>query len=93
MSDISAPGWEGVNSHAVEVPQYSETEQAHLDKAIAKTFASASGKIVVKWLVDTYLEQPSWAPGYTTDYGFFREGQNTLIREMLMRVKRAKENG
>lgn len=93
MSDISAPGWEGVNSHAEPAPQYSETEQATLDKAIAKTFASASGKITLKWLVGTYLEQPSWAPGYTTDYGFFREGQNTLIREMLMRIKRAKENG
>ena len=93
MNDISSPGWEGVNAYAPPVSNYSETDQANLDKAIAKTFASPSGKIVMKWLQETYLSQPTWAPGFTTDYGFFREGQNTLIREITMRIMRAKENG
>ena len=41
------------------------------------------------WLCGAFLHQPTWAPGYTTDYGFYREGQNTLIREILLRGERA----
>ena len=45
------------------------------------------------WLRESYLNTPTWAPGYATDYGFFREGQNTLIREFESRIERAKQNG
>jgi len=93
MSDISTPGWEGVNAHQPPAPSYSETEQADLDKSIAKAFSTAAGKKTLNWLKTSYLEQPCWAPGYSTDFGFYREGQNTLIREIVARIERAKENG
>ena len=93
MSDIASPGREGVNAHQPAPPQYSETEQADLDKAIAQTFDTDAGKKVLAWLEGSYLNQPCWAPGYSTDFGYYREGQNTLIREMVMRIERAKGNG
>jgi len=92
IHDISSAGWEGVNaqSHA-ETPQYSATDQARIDKAIAVMFDSQQGQEVLAWLQEAYLHQPAWAPGYSTDFGFFREGQNTLIRELMARMERAKE--
>ena len=44
----------------------------------------------MQFLEDAYLNTPSWAPGYTTDFGFYREGQNTLVREIKARIARAK---
>jgi len=89
---IATPGWEGVEAVPPTQPEYAATEQAKIDKAIARMFGSKEGEKVMTYLVDAFLHQPCWAPGFTTDYGFFREGQNTLIRELQARVKRAKES-
>ena len=93
MADISSEGWAGVNAQPTETPIYSETEQAQLDKDLAKVFSGKAGKNVMAWLRESNLTTPTWAPGYATDYGFFREGQNTLIREFESRIERAKQNG
>ena len=88
--DINAPGWEGVNAEQPLPPPQSDTEQGAVDRALAHIFDTPDGERVMEWLTDAFLTQPSWAPGYTTDYGFFREGQNTLIREMVTRANRAR---
>ena len=88
--DISAPGWEGVNAEQPLPPPQSDTEQGALDRALAHIFDGPDGERVLEWLTSAYLMQPCWAPGYDTDFGFYREGQNTLIREMLMRANRAR---
>tara|TARA_R110002050_G_scaffold235623_1_gene371522 strand:- start:159 stop:449 length:291 start_codon:yes stop_codon:yes gene_type:complete len=91
--DINTPGWDGVNADS-PLPQIeSETFQGELDRSIRRIYESDDGKKLFDWLVGSYLQQPSWAPGYTTDFGFYREGQNTLIRELLMRSERAGDNG
>jgi len=89
---ITAPGWDGVNAEPPTQPEYAATEQAQIDKALSRMFATKEGEKVMAFLENAYLHQPCWAPGFTTDYGFFREGQNTLIRELQARVKRAKES-
>jgi len=91
LHDISDPGWEGVNAHQEEAPKYSATDQAKIDKSIAVMFDTPQGKEVLAWLESAFLHQPTWAPGYATDFGFFREGQNTLVRELIARRNRAKE--
>lgn len=87
---ISTPGWEGVEAEPPQAPAYLETEQAEIDKAISRLFLTDDGEKVMKHLERAYMNQPCWAPGYSTDYGFFREGQNTLIRELKARMSRAK---
>ena len=91
IHDISTAGWDGVNSHQPEQEEYSATDQARIDRSIAVMFDTQQGKEVLDWLQAAFLHQPTWAPGYDTDFGFFREGQNTLIRELLARRNRAKE--
>jgi len=87
--DITTPGWDGVNAESPVPPIGTETFQDELDKAIRRVCKSRDGKKMFDWLCGAYLNQPAWAPGYSTDFGYFREGQNTLIREMLMRSERA----
>ena len=85
--DMSHPGWEGVNAESPLPPD--ETQKTELDRSIARISQSDDGKRLMDWLCGAFLHQPTWAPGYTTDYGFYREGQNTLIREILLRGERA----
>jgi hypothetical protein len=89
--DISSPGWDGVNAESPLPLEYAQTEQAEIDRSVSRVLESDDGQRMFGWLKAAYLEQPTWAPGYDTDYGFFREGQNTLIREIEHRASRAKE--
>ncbi len=89
--DIATAGWEGVNSGNPLPPEQTDTEQHETDRALAQTFDTDAGKIAMQFLEDVYLNTPSWAPGYSSDYGFFREGQNTLVREIKARIDRAKD--
>ena len=37
------------------------------------------------------IEQPAWMPGADASYGYSREGQNSLVREIELRIRRANE--
>jgi hypothetical protein len=69
-----------------------ELDQKHVDINLlfARTFGTEEGQKVLAWLRDTYLENPSWQPGADSSFGHWREGQNTVIREIEARIKRAK---
>ena len=62
-----------------------------LDILIARTFSTENGQKVLAWLRETYLENPSWQPGAESSYGYYREGQNAVIRDIEKRIKRIKE--
>jgi hypothetical protein len=43
------------------------------------------------WLRLTLLEQPVAVPGSDPSYGFYREGQNSVVRDIEARIKRARK--
>ena len=45
---------------------------------------------VLEHLKSKTLDQPTWIPGSETSFGFAREGQNSVMRDILMRIERAK---
>jgi hypothetical protein len=73
----------------VTVPE--DRKRDDLDILIARTFSTENGQKVLAWLRETYLENPSWQPGAESSYGFYREGQNAVIRDIEKRIKRIKE--
>ena len=89
--DINTEGWEGVNAQSPVPDPETEGFQADLDRSIARVLETDDGRVMIDWLCAAFLHQPTWAPGYSTDFGFFREGQNTLIREILVRSERARD--
>jgi hypothetical protein len=42
------------------------------------------------WLRATLLEQPVAVPGAVADFAFYREGQNSVVRDIEARIKRAR---
>lgn len=80
-------GWDDL-----EGSQEFEPDQKGVDLNLmfARTFSTDEGKKVLAWMRDFYLEQPCWEPGADTSLGVFREGQNSVIRDIETRMRKAK---
>ena len=86
LNNINSPGWEGLDA----TPNPNQTiEPTELDKLYQRVFSSNDGKKLLIHLKKTYLDTPTWTPGYDSSFGYFRDGQNTIIREILIKMKRA----
>jgi len=73
----------------VTIPE--DRKRDDLDILIARTFSTENGQKVLAWLRETYLENPCFQPGADSSYGFWREGQNSVIRDLEKRIKRIKQ--
>lgn len=73
---------------SIEETQRKQYETDHL---FATCFGTPSGKKVLEWLSLHTLDSPTWWPGKPTDYGYFREGQNSLIRQIKAKIQNAKD--
>ena len=72
-------------------PEVTEDLQvSHLDLLYATVFNSPDGLKVLKHLESTTIDQPCWFPGTEASQGYFREGQNSLVRQIKSRIRRAK---
>jgi hypothetical protein len=80
--------WEDLES----IAQPAEIDQSVLDVNIlmARAFESEAGKKVLAHLRQFYLEQPCWEPGADSSFGQWREGQNSVIRDIEARIRKAK---
>ena len=56
----------------------------------AATFNNSNGKKVLDILEKT-LNKPTWDPEKDEKFGYYREGQNDIIRHIFSRINLAKE--
>ena len=83
MAGINTPGWDGLD---FDEPSPDLVDE--LDIAFRQTFMTVQGATVLEYMKRRTIEQPSWIPGQPTDMGTYREGQNSVIREILSRIER-----
>ena len=88
-------GWGGLE-HQDENAEAQREERAEEDyrinKAIHSTFGSGDGALVLEWLRDATIEQPTFNPQLgiiAVLQGCSREGQNSIYREIVRRMKLA----
>lgn len=86
---MSRNGWDGIEV-LNERPMQILDDQIAINKAFARAFDTEEGKKVLEFLIGKTLNQPTWVPGSDTSFGFAREGQNSIIREIQTRIERAK---
>lgn len=67
-----------------------EQKEYEINHHFERAFSTPSGKKVLEWLTLHTLDTPTWWPGKPTDYGFFREGQNGLVRQIKSKIEKAK---
>jgi len=68
-------------------------QERDLDKLVFRVFTSEDGKKLLDHYIKHTVDKPSFIPlskEWNTDaYGYYREGQNSIIREFQIRKKRA----
>jgi hypothetical protein len=65
-------------------------QQKDFDAMIAKVFTSAIGKQVLEHLENRYIKSPVCIPGSLEGQGYYREGQNSVIRAFKNAIIRQK---
>ena len=80
-----------MNAKANGLDEQTYEEIDELDKMYLRAFASEAGQKVLRHLRMQTIEQPTWFPGEDASHGFAREGQNSLVREIERRIKRARK--
>jgi hypothetical protein len=66
-------------------------DQREIDLAYAAIFTSPQGALVLADLRRRTIEQPCFTAGADPSHGFFREGQNSMVREIEQRLARARK--
>ena len=82
-------GWDGLreaDASALPVNQKSDD----LDTNFVRCFSTDAGQEVLAYLKAMTVDQPAWYPGEDPSQGYAREGQNSIIREILKRVERGR---
>lgn len=89
----------GLDQLEVEQKEQQETTQRQQDEInnlYAKCFNTEAGQKVLKHLSNCTTEQPTWVPsggdGRTAiQHAFLREGQNSIVRNIIDRINSTKE--
>lgn len=91
IRDINSSGWDGVNASTPMLKIKNKDAQIHLDYIYAKCFGTKEGQQVLEHLQSVTINQPAWVPGAEASIGYAREGQNSIVREIQQRIRRANE--
>ncbi len=84
-----AGGWEDLESVAADIRDIS-TKTDDLNKLCLRVFGDEDGQKLMQWLDEAYLNQPVAVPGSDPSFGFYREGQNSVIRDLIARITKAR---
>jgi hypothetical protein len=82
-------GWDDIDAIPTADVKEVTTKREELDRLAKRVFSTEDGQKLLKWMREVYLENPSWQPGADNSYGYWREGQNAVIRDLEARIRRA----
>jgi hypothetical protein len=88
---ITEPGWDGLDADVNAFRVRDIDKQREEDLLFAKTFGTKEGIKLLEYLTKRFLDQPCFVPEAKPRYGYMREGQNSIIREIKTRVRRGNE--
>ena len=74
--------WLGVDKMNTAFKNSREEQAGELNKdylIVAQCFNTEAGKKALEILKERTTELPTWVPGLSTDFGFYREGQNSVL--------------
>tara|TARA_R110000796_G_scaffold66115_1_gene152350 strand:+ start:107 stop:370 length:264 start_codon:yes stop_codon:yes gene_type:complete len=83
-------GWDSLNQAENSDLAKQGLAQNEIDVLFVRCFATEAGAAVLGHLTSMTLDQPSWYPGEDPSHGFAREGQNSIVREVLRRIERGR---
>ena len=89
LDEVISEGWAGLQEQMTDI-RSAEQAVDDLNKLCLRVLASEDGEKLMKWLRATLLEQPVAVPGSDSSYAYYREGQNSVIRDLESRILKAR---
>ena len=83
-------GWDELRQADNSDLTKTKVAQDELDIIFVRCFSTEAGAEVLEHLKSMTLDQPSWFPGEDPSHGFAREGQNSIVREIMRRIDRGR---
>ena len=62
-----------------------------IDRLCLRVLGSEDGEKLLEWLRQAVVEQPVALPGSDPSYAYYREGQNSLVKDLEARLIRARK--
>lgn len=84
-----AGGWEDLEAVPTDIRDVT-TKADDLNKLCLRVLGDEDGQKLVQWLTEAYLNQPVAVPGSDPSFAFYREGQNSVIRDLIARLIKAR---
>lgn len=83
-------GWEELEPVTPDIRDVSQKRE-DTDKLVLRVFGSEDGAKLLTWLNLIYVDVPVAVPGADSSHAYFAEGQRNVVRDIMYRIKRAKE--
>ena len=83
-------GWEGLNEISLDIRD-SQQAVEDLNKLCLRVLSTEDGQKLMGWLRASILEQPVATPGSDSSYAYYREGQNSIVRDLEARLIKARK--
>jgi glucose-6-phosphate dehydrogenase assembly protein OpcA len=90
LEDAITDGWEGLNEISLDIRD-SQQAVEDLNKLCLRVLGTEDGKKLMGWLRASTLEQPVATPGSDSSYAYYREGQNSIVRDLEARLIKARK--
>lgn len=62
-----------------------------LDRLCLRLLNTEDGQKLMQWLREAVVEQPVALPGSDPSYAYYREGQNSIVKDLEARIIRARK--
>lgn len=83
-------GWEGLETASQDIRE-SQQIVDDLNKLCLRVLGTEDGIKLMEWLRASTLERPVAVPGSDPSYAFYREGQNSIVRDLEARITLARK--
>lgn len=83
-------GWEELDPVVPDIRDVSQ-KRDDTNRLVLRVFSTEDGEKLLDWLKSIYVDVPVAVPGTDPSYAFFAEGQRNVVRDILHRIKLAKE--
>ena len=84
-------GWDDLEQALPLDTRDVQQQRDDIDRLVLRVMGEEDGAKLMLWLRNTVLEQPVALPGSDSSYAYYREGQNSIIRDLEARVIRARK--
>ena len=84
-------GWEDLDQALPLDIRDVNQKRYDVDRLCLRVLGGEDGEQLIKWLREAVVEQPVALPGSDPSYAYYREGQNSIVRDLEARLIRARK--